>query len=346
MFNINTIMNEASVDYGYQKYEENYTLEMMNYIIEYKKEYNNAIKDLYSNVINESNVEIIHESFESFINKVKEIIKKFIAFIKSLFNRFITLLMGMVKSDKYLKSNKDKLMKFENKHEFEWDGYEFTIFDNVPLVHLAEMEFRKDFFDFDVPAKDIEVLYDEFKNTLYDGFYDKFRATVIGKDGEYIDDANFTGELFTLFRDGEDSRNKFTVDKNYISNAYDNYKNYKDIEKSINRTKTDIETNYRNIERYLDKMYKVVSKGSDNPISILVKDYDSGNETHAVLTNKQKIIFDEFIKAKSNQVIGMSTIHGIAFSSKLDAIKDRYDQDKSIMYKALFKIDGYAKEAK
>ena len=63
-------------------------------------------------------------------------------------------------------------------------------------------------------------------------------------------------------------------------------------------------------------------------------------------TNKQitNVIYnkiDMYMKAKVTQVQQMSSIHTMAFSAKLQAAKDCFVQNKSILYKALSKIKGH-----
>ena len=55
---------------------------------------------------------------------------------------------------------------------------------------------------------------------------------------------------------------------------------------------------------------------------------------------------EQYKKAKINQVQQMSNIHALAFGAKLDAAKDMFNQDKAVLYKALYRIQGMPKEKK
>ena len=49
---------------------------------------------------------------------------------------------------------------------------------------------------------------------------------------------------------------------------------------------------------------------------------------------------DLFIKAKVSQVQMLSTIHSQVFSAKLEAAKDEFNQNRTILYRALYKVLG------
>ena len=49
------------------------------------------------------------------------------------------------------------------------------------------------------------------------------------------------------------------------------------------------------------------------------------------------------MKARANEVNEVASIHTIAFSARLDAYKDQFNQDKTILYKALYRILGNIK---
>ena len=47
---------------------------------------------------------------------------------------------------------------------------------------------------------------------------------------------------------------------------------------------------------------------------------------------------DLYTKAKVDQITEFSNIHTLAFSAKLDALKESYKQDRALLYTALLKI--------
>ena len=72
-----------------------------------------------------------------------------------------------------------------------------------------------------------------------------------------------------------------------------------------------------------DKRYQVSVDGYND-------DLDLDNETMQQL--------NLYVKLVTEQVIKMTTIHSLAFSYKLDALKESYKQDRALLYTALLKI--------
>lgn len=118
-------LNEMSSDTNVERYS--FLRESYAFVLKYTKEWNDANKVFYTNILEaRDNQEIITESFSDFFSKAKEIIKKFIEFIKKIFNEFVVKINSIFKSEKYLIKNKNEFPKFNSDDEFEFDGYEFT----------------------------------------------------------------------------------------------------------------------------------------------------------------------------------------------------------------------------
>ena len=67
-------------------------------------------------------------------------------------------------------------------------------------------------------------------------------------------------------------------------------------------------------------------------------DYDKVGTGNITVSTEVMNQIDLFVKKKAEQIIEMCNIHSLAFSYKLDAIKDCYKQDKDVLYKALSKL--------
>ena len=48
---------------------------------------------------------------------------------------------------------------------------------------------------------------------------------------------------------------------------------------------------------------------------------------------------DLYVRAKVDQIQEYSNIHILAFTAKLDAIRDAYRQSRNVLYSALSKVD-------
>ena len=333
----NFILDESSVDFtnitnvGYM-YESSTEL-MFNYLLTFNEECNNASKDLYKSITEAETYEVINESFADFYEKVKEIIKKFLDFIKRLFERFITSLNKFVNSE----------------HEFDFEGYTFTIDDPMIPVIEAKAQFNQEFMNLeldkfkedniDAQKAYMSDLSAKLKSSL-ESFYDKFRGEVIGKPNYPIAESDYSNELFMVYRDGYDTKSTITADASLINDALIRLKNYKDKQKDVKVTKKKIENEYKVVQKSIENM---ISRNKDNKIDKLVAIDINGDYTPEAtgdLRVSEDVLtsINAYIKANVDKVEKMSAIHGMAFSYKLDAIKDCYIQDKKILYNALNRI--------
>lgn len=349
---------------SYTVNNESYFMETLNFITELNAEYNSETKAFYRAIAESGNdSQVINESFSNFFAAVKKLIDKFLAFIKRLVQKFITHLNGLVKSDKYLIKHKDDFKKFSSKNEFNFEGYTYTFENNVPVINaLAEFNGEdlsgtpgKDFFDLfaadikpedmtkekaDKIAEKIVEKYQALTDSLNGDYYDIFRSSVLNQEG-FIPQEDFAAECFAAFRDGTSDKNVIDVTSTYITMIYARFIGNEKFYKSVENDKKRIEKDYNDIKKMLDKL---ISANYDKKLSTIIN-LPGGGTIEA--SKAQELIhqMDLFVKAKSVQVQEMSNIHALAFSAKLDAIKESYRQDKTVLYKALSKIQGTVQEA-
>lgn len=355
---------EATGLASYTVTNESYFLETLNFITEMNAEFNKETKTFYRTIAESGNdSQIINESFSSFFKAVKKLIDKFIAFIKRLVAKFITFMNSLVKSDKYLIKHKEDFRKFGSKHEFTFDGYTYTFDVAVPVINaLAEFEGDdvsgtpgKDFFDqftdgvsagaitkekADKIAENIAKKYQELTDSLNGDYYDIFRAKVLNQEG-FIPQEDFAAECFSVFRDGTSDKDPIDVTSTYISMIYARFVGSEKYYSSVEKDKKRIEKEYTSIKKSIDKL---INANYDNKVTAVIQLPGNGGTIEASKAQELLHQMDLFVKAKSVQVQEMSNIHAIAFSYKLDAIKEAYTQDKSILYKSLSKIQGTVSE--
>lgn len=337
----NSIMDTVIEDFCY-------TSSMLNNIAEMNFNYRIADKEFYKAVYESQDLTAVNEAFIDFFTKIKEIIKNFLKYIKTLLDRFITVLHRMVGSEKYLLKHEDILKKFNVEHEFDFDGYEFSIEPNIPVCN-ALVEFDSSFVDLDFTqlSKDtsdakqkenkdaIKGKVKKIKDKLEADYYDEMRAKVLGRtDGSSIYESDYNNELFEVFRSGADSTSIFTVTSGTVTDSLNNMKNYKKVEKDIKDKKKEMENQYEAISKKLDKMVSSTKKGGFYTVEL---DSDISSDS-LKLNNDAMNQLNLYVKTLTDQISRMTTIHGTAFSYKLDAIKDQYEQDKRILYIAMSKI--------
>lgn len=332
---------------------ESYFSEALVFINEMNTDINNAKKDLYRTMLESGGSEyIIHEAFSGFKDAIKKIIDKFIEFIKRLAAKFGVFIHKLVKSDKYIKDNKSKFNDFGSEHEFDMSIYTFTRLDdaNFPVPNIIN-DYGKDSYsttlqgssDGKITGTDIynslKTVYDNITSDSSD-FYDKFRGKVLGKDGESFTGTEFEEELFEAFRNGDSSPSKETINHGRVITALDRFMGYDKSIKAVEELKKNLEKEYKGLKNKL----KEVSTDSLNDNS-LIKDIFSNIDqkvTHKDPINSKKndidVKLDQINKALISRVETMCSIHSIAFTKKLDAIKAAFSQDKKILYGALSRM--------
>ena len=381
----NILLNESSTididNIGYIDTElknHSFVQEGYDFILEIGRDYMNAEKTFYTEVLGSyGDNEIITESFDGFFNKIKEIINKFIEWIKKVFKQFVAKINALFNNEKYIKKNQKLLNKFESQDEFEFNGYEFTNIDktNIPAANAQEAFIdgtngkgyfnnwytKGDYNDTTDPDKTLRNGETETLNTTLDtslttlndnleDFYDAFRGKVIGKD-EKIDSNDYPNELFSFFRNDENTTSNITIDATYVLEAYRRFDKYKDLVKSIEKTQKDMIKDYEALEKYLDKMIKLTKSDGKNILSFTSvgsNQYVSNQISALGVTDfsNKKTVYDtstydkmnNYLKTQSSKVSQMCTIHTQAFTAKLEAAKDQFKQDKKILYKALQQV--------
>lgn len=358
-------------------YKKSFMSMAYDYIAESTTFYYELNKNFYKTVLESyGDFYVINEAFEGFIDKVKEIIKKFLEFIKRVFNEFVARLNGMFRSEKYLKKHLKDLNKFGSDHEFEYSGYEFThIREDKPNIEVFDLVMGSGAAsklglksgtishgaDADLGNK-IKSAYDKLKDDLNEDYYDKVRGLLINANGG-VSAADFPDELFSYFRDDSSDRTEFTVDSAKVLKAKTEFENYQDLRKGIEKTKKTIEREYEDTRKALEKAIhssgNQVDLATSNRLaaqSLGLYDYSSDSNRDRDLADDEKVedikikgktsaaevrsAIDLFIKAKVSQVQMLSNIHSQVFSAKLEAAKDEFIQNKTILYRALYKVLG------
>ena len=319
-----------------------------SYLNEMNIEYGNATRKLNKTILESNgNYRVINEGFSNFIATAKEIIKKFIEYIKSLFDRFCNALNKFVLSDKYILKHEKEFVNFTTQDEFEIDGYNFTIDPTVPATKVL-VYFNEDFLKINFDLKNggegktlkdiINNNYQELQREIENGKYDQVRADVIGQNMP-IAEEDFHQECFELFRDGESTTSMINITQSKVLESLGRFKNYKEVEKNVKKTRSALEKEYKELENKISKM--ITKSNLDDikkQIEIKLNDnYEMNGEIpqrELVATQEDLTKLDIYIKAKINEVQVISNIHSLAFGSKLDALKDQYKQDKKILYMA------------
>ena len=319
----------------------------------------------------EGNRTLIHESFSDWVSSFKKLLKKVIDFLHALLNKFLVGINMLIKREGFIKDHKKDLLKFNENHKFHMNVFTFTFDNNVPeesaiytsienvygFTDSHEWEGKADIStakvkglanDYTVAyggsasiasadrAGYIDKEYQAFVDTLNEGdYYDYIRGRFLGyTKNERVDSTDYSKELFEKFRDGQSGKEDKEFEYKDIQEAYNRFDNYERIKKDLTKKKTNAEKAYRDIEKRIDK---ALTKGKDSNVTI--NGINSGQEFNAQTPGEVSKL-EYYVKAVSNMVHEVSNLHSIAFSARLDAYKDQFAQDKTILYKALYRIMG------
>lgn len=354
VFNFNNLITENVVNNNNliidSTIQESYFNSTLNFITECNRELKDYQKELYINILeSKEDYDIINESFSGFFGKVKEIIDKFLRYIKSLVDRFLVNFNKFIRNDKYILKHKKTLTKFDSdKHDFTFEGYNYTFSDDIPSIE-AKAVFNKDFVELDFdnimeldsPEKIADVIrkqHGKLKNELKTDRYDVFRQEVIRADRP-IEAEDFVDELFMVYRDGAMDKDDIVTTSSFIYECLARFENYKQLESSVKKTKEKIEKEYNQVKKSVENMiYRNKDKDINKLLSVEIRGEYDGSSRPIHLSSEAMTNVDLFIKTKVQEITQLSSIHALAFSYKLDAISECYKQDKQVLYKALNNI--------
>ena len=357
------------------RHDHSYMTEALEFLTTIDNEMLEANRVFYGALCeSEGNDMLITESFSDWMDTFKKIIKKVVDFLKALLNKFLVGINMLIKREKYLKNHKKDFNKFNENHKFHMNVFKFTINDgagaNVPpmdaiyntvgtngelnlkisdgigeivnknlhtMHNVAGDENKRNIGTMKADTSfDVDKAYDDYMKALEDtSYYDKVRGYMLGRtDRVRVDASDYSKELFEVFRDGQDSKEDKEFEQQDIIEAYTRFDAYERVKKDLEKRKKEAEKDYDNIAKEVSKSIEVVKDGK-----IKIK----GGSDINVGTDARARKYEYYMKARANEVNEVASIHTIAFSARLDAYKDQFNQDKTILYKALYRILGNIK---
>ena len=327
--------------------DECYFATAVNFIKEANQNIVDAKKDLYKSISEATDQYVVLESFSDFFSKINDIINKFIQFIKSLVARFITHIQKLIKSDKYINSHKKEFDKFKDTDKFTMNGYTYTFDPNIPAA-AASVNFNKDLFedlynsskDFDFSVEGINAAIANMNNNEV---YDEFRGNVLQKDYD-ISIGEWDTELFKVFRNDDLDTSEIEVDSTLVHKTLNRFATFNSYKKQVEADQKRIQNDYENVK----KQVKEIVRGNGNlnmsafiermPQDMKANIKRNNYTNQGIITGDLMYKLDLYTKIKVDQITEFSNIHTLAFSAKLDALKESYKQDRALLYTALLKV--------
>lgn len=332
-------------------FEESYFAMGVEFINECSNEMTAHKINLYKSLQEATTEMAVLESFSDYYSKVKQVIDKFIKFIRNLVNKFVVSIMKFVKSDTYITNHKKAFDAFSDEDKFTYEGYEYTFSPDVPSAAPALL-FNNSLFD-DLFSKQASgaLSIEAVKTTIaamdLEKDYNRFRASVINRPGEEIFVTEFPEALYEVYRNGDRDMVKIDADKLHIRRQLDFFTNVNTMKTSVERTKNEIEKAYLNVQKQVED---VVKRNGDLNVSAFLNRLPAdsaitGLDSKATDVNGMTMSadfmaqLDLYVRAKVDQIQEYSNIHILAFTAKLDAIRDAYRQSRNVLYSALSRVD-------
>lgn len=265
----------------------------------------------------------------SFKDIISDIIGLFVDLIKSIYNKFKSLMQKIIGSDKTIEKYETKLRNMKGVFNVTFERYIYTCSDgDIPNVDL-KMVFYDDYDILIGKLKEISdlktktercekmrSLQADVSSGINQAYYDSVRQRTI-RTTHMISKEYYAEELFNVFRDGG-NRATTKIDSTEINNILNRYLKHKDILKETENKKNDTIRSAKEVEG----MIKRISLQKNNKYYV---PYDT----------EEEFLFNEILQRKIGQINEICNIFVLAYSAKLDAIKESAIQDKKVLFEAI-----------
>lgn len=327
--------NNSSLNIKSKNENTSLFVESLNILQENNRTLNSLLSDIIKPTIaTESSTESYIE--EGTIKKIlSNIIELFINLIEGIFRKFKSLYITFTYSDKTIDKYESRIRNIKKPFNVPFVRYNYTCTDiDIPKINLKTEVYPiyDDLFDqldksLSKCSSNVELVHrltrieGDIRNDLYNSTevkYDKVRANCLNSDLKYIKKDQFSDFLFNKFRDGGYEANT-KVNYMDIGCAIDEYRKAKDYLKDVEKLKDETVRQAREVGR----------KISNITIDQFDKGYDKGSRDKDL---EAEDIFNRILKFKTGEVNEICNIYAMAYSARLDAIKDMESQNKRIIY--------------
>ena len=257
---------------------------------------------------------------------IENVIKWFCDIINEIFGKFKALMFKITATDRSFQKYEKRFKEFNGGDmKIDFQRYFYTCSDpEIPKCGLAD-QFDKELEDLRKRLTKMascktkperihmmgEILSD-LKNDTDPSYYAMVRSSCLGLNYPISQDS-FPTELFNIFRNGGEYYSE-RVDNREVMEAYERFRDHKTLIKKAETQKTAIVNSANEVK----KQIKAITLKS---ISSSYVPYDIGEEQ----------AFDDIIKRKVGQISEVCNIYVLAFTAKLDALKEAYAQDRKFL---------------
>jgi len=273
----------------------------------------------------ESNTVVLESSI---VDSVKTVIAKLVQFIVNLYEKFISLFMTQTDYIKYiLDKHKDRINNLtdEDLKTIAYEYRQFNIPKNIPVFgYFGNVQKYIDkLSSFVISFQDIEDFKYMFSEELA-----LIRGKIIGKN-EKITDYNFIGQVRGIFRGSNEVYIKHMT-KSDLDKIVDGIWSYKDAKTMVETSKESLVKEYSNYAKVINNLMQV--KYNDDALSGVITNKDGEKKSVDIVTvNKHKTYQSLVVSFISH----IAESYSIVFKEKLQAVKDKYDMEMSILSQVL-----------
>lgn len=304
------------------------------YSLNLLRESDNNVNEMMKNIhigaiLSESKDDYYLREF-SVSETIHSIINWFIKIIKQLWGRFKNIFLKITYNDNTIKEYEDRLRNMEGTFSIDFDRYNYTCFDaDIPSINL-KTQFNDEYNTLieklesirNLKSKDeriyrMQVIKSEVvEQSSNPAYYDRARQNALHVS-YMVSSSNYAEELFNRFRDsGKYIGNK--IDRFVLNSILDRYFDCKKIKNELEQSKNDTIKSAEDVEKRMSSL-------SLQKLNSVYVPYDMDEE----------LLFKGIITAKTEEVSNICNIFVMAFSAKLDAVKEAIMQDRKILIEAI-----------
>lgn len=246
-YGLNSVESYMESDLTYDIYN------MLTYIEESAFEVYNVYMRQKHYAALENNIAILEEGANDVRNAIKTFFTTLINKLKDFHNTFISNVKAyVVNFTKFLEKNEDKIKSLPDKRIL-YEGYNYTIDYNIPRIDII----YKIITNYNNQIDNIDTLTKNKIDELVESFNNKFtqeaiQSNIIGRNLVLKTDS-FYNEVNKTFRNNKSDPETIIVDKIYIVEGLEQYKN---IYKILNQTTKE----YNMVRKCLEDLKSTFSK--------------------------------------------------------------------------------------
>lgn len=315
-------------------------METLNFTIALNEDWFNIRKKmlkLEGHAIVNEDVQLLNEGASDFFGKIKDFFVKILKQIRSLWLKFVNFISSHAGNDKeFIKRYRDTLLS-KDVSDFEYTGYFFTIDADIPDPRPETDMILKDVTHSNLSNLTMEKVESQYANIIHDPkHFDQIRGRIIGDAPMSAE--SYSDELFKVFRNDKNQSDTINVTSDVVQLMITALEKGQDEIKECQKVMKKLDLFYTSIIDYFNNLTKVSHEHPNTHIKVRSHEvnhnevkFNSGKHEsiHSNIQSAEAI--RKFASYKSEEARMLSNIYTSAFTAKLDAIKERRKQYRTVL---------------